>query len=172
LIWIGCILIDPAFPGDPFHLLPAVIAHFRLTPRFALFSVLSLGIPACGLGTYVFSIHALDLRANGIKAIGHVIGFQRESSRLNDGSRANGVFPMITYEDASGTAHTIRRSLAKPLSRLQSGDVVEIIYLARHPDQGVVNTWDELYFVPLILGSFTFAFLVWFRLAWSGTVRV
>jgi Protein of unknown function (DUF3592) len=172
LIWIGCILIDPAYPGDPFHLLPAVISHFRLTPRFALFSVLSLCIPACGLGTYVFSRQALDLRSNGIKAVGHVIGFERENSRLNDGSTASGVFPMIAYKDASGTAHTIRRSTAWPLSRLKTGDLVEVIYLARHPDKGIVDTWDDLYLVPLILGSFTLAFLVWFRLVLSGTIRV
>ena len=71
---------------------------------------------------------------------------------MNDGSEASGVFPMIKYNDATGTSHTIRRSLAKPMSSLKSGDVVEVIYPIRHPDKGVVNTWDEFWPVPIFLG--------------------
>jgi len=134
--------------------------------------MLSCVIPLCGGATYVLSKQALDLRSNGIKAVGHVIGTQRERSRLSDGSTASAVFPMIAYKDASGTAYTIRRSTARPLSRLKTGDAVEVIYLARHPDKGIVNAWDELYLVPLFFGSMTLAFLVWFRLVLSGTIWV
>jgi Protein of unknown function (DUF3592) len=172
LSWISFILVlkDPAY-GDPFQILPAVISHFRLNPvRFPLFFMLSVIIPSCGGATYFLFNDAQDLRSYGIKAAGHVIGSQRESSRLSDGSSASGVFPMIAYEDASGTAYTIRRSLARPLSRLQTGEIVEVIYPARHPGKGVVNVWDELYLVPLFFGSMTLAFLVLFLLVMSGSI--
>ena len=171
LIWMSVVLIseEPAF-GDPFGLIPTVISHFRLHPfRFPLIFILSVVIPLCGLATYVLSKQALNLRSNGINAVGHVIGSQRESSRLSDDSSASGVFPMIEYQDASGTAYTIRGSTAVPLSRLKTGDVVEVIYLARNPDKGVLNTWSELWLGPLIFGLFTLAFLVALGLVLSGS---
>jgi ribosomal 50S subunit-recycling heat shock protein len=173
LMWISGILIsgDPGLV-DPFHLLPAVISHFRLNPfRFPALFILSFAIPACGLGTYLTYMRAHDLRSNGIKAVGHVIGLEKNSSTLSDGSTASGVFPMITFEDAAGAPQTIRRSLAKPLSRLKPGDTVEVIYLAHQPNKGVVNTWDELWPPPLFFGFMMLAFLVAFRLVLSGTIR-
>jgi len=172
LMWISGILISgDSKMDDPFHLLPAVISHFRLNPfRFPALFVLSFAIPTCGLGAYFTYMHAHDLRSNGIKAVGHVIGSQRESSSLSDGSTASGVFPMITFKDASGEPHTIRRSLAKPLSRLKPGDVVEVIYPAHQPNKGVVNTWDEFWPPPLFFGLMMLAFLVAFRLVLSGSI--
>jgi len=138
---------------DPFHLLPAVISHFRLNPfRFPALFVLSIAIPVCGLGTYLTLKTAIGLHSEGIRASGHVVGSQTVSASLNDGSKGSGVFPMITFNDASGVQHTIRRSLAKPLSRLKPGDEVEIIYPASNPDKGVVNTWDEFWPPPLFFG--------------------
>jgi len=173
LMWIsGILLSGDSKMDDPFHLLPAVISHFRLNPfRFPALFVLSFAVPVCGLGTYLTYMHAHDLRSNGIKAVGHVIGLEKDSSTLSDGSTASGVFPMITFKDASGTPHTIRRSLAKPLSRLKTGDMVEVIYLARHPDQGVVNTWDEFWPPTLFFGFMMLAFLVAFCFVLSGTLR-
>jgi len=174
LIWISCILLlqDPAY-GDPFHVLPAVISHFRLNPfRFPVLFVLSAAILTCGPATYVLSKHALDLRSNGIKAVGHVIGFTQERLGVSPGVlRVGGVFPMIAYKDASHTAYTIRGSLATPLSRLKTGDAVEVIYLAGHPNKGIPYTWHELYLAPLFFGSMLLAFLVLFRLVLSGTIR-
>lgn len=166
LVWISCILIskDSAL-DDPLHLLPAVISRFRLSPfrfpmLFLLSTVLLTGVPA----TYGITKHALDLRSNGITAVGHVIGFKWESSRLNDGSTASGEFPMIAYRDRSGTKYTIRSSTFKWLSGLKTGDVVEVIYPAHHPGKGILNTWVELWLAPLLLGLMMLAFLVLFRL--------
>jgi len=150
---------------DPFHLLPRLIAHFHLSPvRFPILFILSLVIPVCGIGTYWTYQSATNLRANGNKTVGHVIGSEWNSSTMSDGSKATGLFPMIAFEDASGKSHTIRRSLAKPLSRLQAGDEVEVIYLTGQPDQGVVNTWDEFWPPPLFFGLMFIAFVIAFRL--------
>ena len=170
LMWIAGILIsnDPTL-DDPFHLLPAFIAHFHLNPvRFPVLFILFFAIPACFGGTYWTYQMAADLRANGIKVIGHVTGTKRVYSRSNDGTLGSGVFPMVDFEDKSGITHTIRRTLAKPLSRLAAGDEVEVIYLAKKPDQGRVNTWDEFWPYPIFLGFCSIAFLVLFILVVYG----
>lgn len=123
LMWIGGILIsnDPKM-DDPFHLLPKVISHFHLNRvRFPVLLILFFAIPSCVVGTYWTYNIAADLRSNGIKAIGHVTDIDRAYSKLNDGTTGSGSFPMIEFEDASGMLHTIRRSLARPLSRLKGG---------------------------------------------------
>ena len=171
-LWIAVIVGSGSSTfDDPFHLLPKLIAHFHLNPiRFPILFILSLAIPVCGFGTYWTYQSAADLRANGIKTVGHVIGSEWDSSTMNDGSKATGLFPMITFEDASGASHTIRRSLAKPLSRLQAGEEVEVIYPTGQPDQGVVNTWDEFWPAPLFFGLMFFAFILLFRLTLIGSM--
>lgn len=172
LMWIAVIVgSGGSIFDDPFHLLPKLIDHFRLNPvRFPIIFILSLVIPSCGFGTYFLTKQAIDLRSNGIIAPGYVAGYHESKSKMNDGSEASGVFPMIKYSDATGTSHTIRRSLAKPMSRLKSGDVVEVIYPIRHPDKGVVNTWDEFWPVPIFFGFLTVAFLMCFVLVLKGVM--
>jgi hypothetical protein len=77
---------------------------------------------------------------------------------------------MISYEDVSGTAYTIRSSTVTWLSRLKTGDVVEVIYPPRRPGEGILNTWGELYPPPLFFGFMTLAFLVLFGLVLNGTI--
>jgi hypothetical protein len=165
LLWLSVILVsgDSRF-DDPFHVLPKVASRLRLNPvRFPLFFLLSLAIPGCGLSAYVLTREAIALRSSGVTAVGRVIGSARGGTRLNSGGPANGYFPTIQYRDASGAQHTIQRALTWPLSRLATGDLVEVIYPARRPDHGIVNTWDELYLVPVFFGVMTVAFLVVLR---------
>jgi len=173
LLWISGILISgDSTLDDPFHLLPALISHLRLNPvRFPVLFLLSVVIPVCGIVTYVFSKRALDLRFNGIKAVGRVIGYQ---TKEDSDDRTSVDFPEIAYEDVSGTAHTILgSSTSGPLaSPLKTGDVVEVIYLARHPNEGMVNTWDELYLYPLFFGSMGLACLVLLGLVLSGSIAL
>jgi hypothetical protein len=171
-LWTSVIVIsgDSTF-DDPFHLLPKLIARFHLSPvRFPILFILSSAIPACGIGTYWTYRSATNLRTNGIKTVGHVVGSEWNSSTMNDHSKATGLFPMITFEDASGASHTIRRSLAKPLSRLQAGEEVEVIYPTGQPDLGVVNTWDEFWPPTLFFGLLFIAFIILFCLTLNGSV--
>lgn len=174
LIWISGILIsgDPRL-DDPFHLLPLLIANLQLNPyRFPVYFLLSIVIPVCGIGTYVLTSSVLDLRANGIKTVGEVLRIERIISKTNNGSTASGLFPLVTYKDVSGNSHTIKRSLAKPLTRLKPGDLVSVIYPAEHPDQGVVNTWDEFWPPPIFFGFVTIAFLWLFYLLLTGKIQL
>jgi len=172
LLWIiGILVTGDSKLADPFHLLPTLISHFRLDPvRFPVIFILSLAIPVCAIGTYVHFKDAIELRSKGIKGVGRVIGSQLESSRLDDGSTASGEHLIIEYGDSSGAAYTARRSLVAWLSRLKVGDVVEVIYPARHPERGVVNTWDEVYPPAIFFGFMTLAFLVVFGLVLSGSI--
>jgi hypothetical protein len=170
--WVSAILVsgDSSF-YDPLRLLPAAIARFRLDPvRFPVFFVLSLVIPACGIGTFATSRGARDLRANGIRAGGHVVGFERVTSQLQDRSTARGVHPLVTYVDTAGTEHTIRGSLASPLSRLKAGDAVEVVYHASRPDEAVLNRWYELYPVPIFFGAMFLAFIAMYGLLLGGFI--
>ncbi len=170
MMWMGGILIsnDPKL-DDPLHLLPNVIAHLHLNPvRYIILFVLFFAIPACVIGTYWTSQRAIDMLTNGIKAMGYVTGTERVYSKSNDGTTGSGVFPMITFKDASGTEHNIHGSTAKPLSRLKTGDKVEVIYLANSPNRGVVNTWYEFWIPPLFFGFMVGAMLVLLVLVLSG----
>ena len=172
LIWISVILIssDPSF-GDPFRFLPSAINHFRLNPtRFPILFLLSVVIPCCGIATYMLSKNMIDLRTNGIKVEGYVTDFRSKGSMLTSGLRVSGQFPMIKYKDLSGQEHTIRGALVRTLSTLEPGDKVEIIYLALHPDRGLLNRWYEIYIAPIFFGSMMFAFLVLLRLVLQGTI--
>lgn len=174
LLWVSAILIsgDSAL-GDPLHLLPTIISRFRLNPvRFPIIFMLSVVIPVCGIGTYVTSRHALDMRSNGIKAVGHVIGFQEKKvKRFRSMKTRTAHYSEIAFEDVSGTAHTILGGEKDVLlSPPKIGDVVEVIYLASHPDQGRVNTWGNLYLYPLFLGPVTLASLVLLGLVLNGTI--
>lgn len=174
MMWMGGILIsgDPKL-DDPFHLLPIVIAHLHLHPvRYIVLFVLFFAIPSCVVGTYLTSQRAIDMLTNGIKAVGYVTGTERVYSKSNDGTTGSGVFPMITFKDASGTEHYIRGSTAKPFSRLKTGDKVEVIYLANSPNRGVVNTWYEFWIAPMFFGFMVGAMLVLLVLILSGNKSI
>lgn len=161
VFWMAAILVagDPGF-GDPLHLLSRLTATLRLNPvRFPQLFVLSLAIPACAVGAASLFRSAAELRRTGIRVTGHVTDFRAGFSRLQDGRKVRGMFPMVTYVDVSGATHTIRRSAAWPLTRLKTDDAVEVIYLARKPAEGVVNSWDELYLVPVFFSLMMVAFL-------------
>lgn len=85
---------------------------------------------------YVTSRRAIDLHVAGLRTMGRVVGLQWTSTRTNDRTLALGDFAMIAYRDTSGEEHIIRRTLAKPVSRLVTGDEVEVLFPARHPARG------------------------------------
>jgi len=170
LMWIAGILISgDSSMDDPLRLLPALIAHFHLNPvRFPMLFILSIVIPVSVLGTYMTSHRAIDMLHNGIRTIGYVTGAERVYSESNDGTIGSGVFPMITFKDASGTSYNIHGSTTKPLSRLKTGDQVDVIYLANDPKNGVVNTWSEFWIPPLFFGFVMVALLFLLFLVLSG----
>ncbi len=170
LLWMCGVLIskDPAL-ADPFGLLPAVIAHFRLNPlRFPLLFMLSVGSIAGAPLTYMYSKPALDLQFNGITAIGHVTGSRTTRSSSNRSVTA----PEIAFKDASGMAYEILGSASggSLSSPLEIDTVVEVIYLASNPGKGRLNVWSELWLAPLLGGSMTLGFFVALCLVLSGRV--
>ena len=171
VFWMVAILMsgDPSL-GDPFGILPRLVDHLHLDPvRDPQLFMLSLVIVGCAVGATSLRRSAARLRTSGLTAVGRVIEFQGSYSRLSDGQLARGWFPVIAYEDATGVTHTIRRAAAWPLTRLRIDDTVEIIYDAGRPEQGIVNTWDELYLAPLFFGAMMLGFLVIFAGVLGGS---
>jgi len=156
-VWIGAVLMEPSF-DDPAHILSSIIVRFHLSPRrLPVFFILGCVIISTGPAAYINLKNSLSLRNDGVKITGHVIGTQWTGGRSRQGDLFKSAeFATISYKDLSGTTYTIRRSLAKPLSRLEEGDVVEVVYPPGHPEMAVVNTWDELY---LLSAFFAFIFL-------------
>ncbi|MFI5163167.1 MAG: DUF3592 domain-containing protein [Sphingobacteriales bacterium] len=172
-VWIGAVLMEPSF-DDPAHILSSIIARYHLSPRrLPVFFTLGCVIISTGPAAYINSKNALSLRDDGIKVTGHVIGTRWAGGRSQQGDPLKSAeFATISYRDLSGRTYTIRRSLAKPLSRLQEGDAVEVVYPPGHPEMAVVNTWDELYLLPAF---FLFMFLAFSAVAFfllRGNVRL
>jgi hypothetical protein len=160
LFWMVAIMMsgDRGF-GDPLGLIPRLVDHAQLNPvRFPQLFILALVVSGCAIAANSLYRDAVELRTQGIHVVGHVTDFGSRGSRLASGVSANGWFPMIEYEDTSGSTRTIRRSLAWPLTRLHTGDAVGVIYLARRPEKGIVDCWDELYLPAVVFGLFMLAF--------------
>lgn len=104
----------------------------------------------CGGATAVLSKSVIELKLHGVKSAGHVIA---------SGSRS----VKVEYQDASGKAY---KTSGAPLmfGDFQHGDVVEVLYLTGHPEEGRLNTWEELYMMPVVFGLFFLAFFSLFRL--------
>lgn len=154
LMWISVILIsDDTSLGDPFHILTKIITIFQLDPsRFPLFLILSIVIPACTGAAYITLKNSINIRSNGIKVPGHVIGFQiDETERKGNVTVVGGKYSLVAYRDLSDIEYIIKSSLTNVLSRLKIGDTVEVIYLKHSPEIGIINVWYELWPPPFFL---------------------
>jgi len=175
LLWISGLLVDPtAGLDDPLHVLSSIIILFKLTPwRLPLFFLLFCAIFSTGLGAYVNFKSSLELRADGIRVAGRVTETKWAGKRGQNGAfYTNAAFAMISYMDLSRTTYSTRRSLAKPLSRLQKGDVVEVIYPPGNPAMGIVNTWDELFALPSFFAFMFFVFIAMLLLLLCGVIKL
>ncbi len=163
-IWICCILAegDHTF-DDPLGLLPWMISHFQLNPvRFPILFILSLAIPTCIIGTYILTKEGIDLRAHGIKVIGHV-DEQDDTFGPLEIYNKKGRIVYVTFEDKTGATISVKTSLHRPYSSLEPGEAVEIIYTVNKPQSAVLNVWSEIFLLPVIFGLFTlmFLFVLW-----------
>lgn len=172
MIWISFILVDGNHTyDDPLGLLPWMISHFHLNPvRFPLLFILSLALPGCIMATYVLTKEGIDLRAHGIKVIGHVDEQNDTFGALEIYNKKGGIV-YVTFEDKTGATISIKTSLHRPYSRLKPGDTVEVIYPVNKPHSAVVNVWHEIFLVPAFFGFFTlmmFIVLWWILKNWSS----
>ena len=159
--WIVLIISEGHSYDDPIHLLPKLISQFHLNRlHFPVMFFLLLIPMIFGMVTFSLIKDGLDLRANGVKVIGHVtVSREQTTTSLSDNRTSIGTYMWISFKDASGKEYTIRRSLARPFTHLKPGEAVEVIYPANRPDTAVVNVWDELFLAPLFIGFIVVAFL-------------
>ena len=152
-------------------LLPWMISHFQLNPvRFPILFILSLAIPSCIIGTYALAKEGIDLRAHGIKVIGHVDEQDDTFGALEIYNKKGGIV-YVTFEDKTGATIRIKTALHSPYSSLKPGEAVEIIYPVNKPQSAVLNVWSEIFLLPVIFGLFVlmFLFILWWILKnWSS----
>ncbi len=151
--------------GNP-ERVQALSRAFRLdllALRFAAYVFMPLVIVLCAGASCHLARAALDLRAAGTRRAGVVVGSRTSCTDMQDLKQACGRFPTSTYHDASGTSYTIGGSTAYPLSRLTTGDAVEIIYPAGRPRAGHQNTWVNLWLTPIFFGCFALRLVVALR---------
>jgi hypothetical protein len=171
-IWISCILAEGDHTyDDPLGLLPWMISHFQLNPvRFPILFILSLAIPTCIIGTYALAKEGIDLRAHGIKVIGHVDEQDDTFGALEIYNKKGGIV-YVTFEDKTGATISIKTALHGPYSRMKPGEAVEIIYPVNKPQSAVLNVWSEIFLLPVIFGFFVlmlFFILWWILKNWSS----
>ena len=171
-IWISLILIkgDHSF-DDPLGLLPWMISHFHLNPvRFPLIFILSLALPGSIIGTYVLTKEGLNLRAHGIRVIGHVQGRDDTFGALEYFNIKGGAV-FVTFQDKDGETIDIKTSLRRQYTLLKPGEAVEIIYPVNKPHSAKLNTWSEIFLPPAIFGFFVVLFLIVVFALIKGTIQ-
>ena len=171
-LWISGMLIAPSLKiGDPFNILSSIIYNCNLSPwRFPIYFMLPLVIFSCAVGTYALSKTIVELKMHGTKVVGYVSDEGYSSGRTSSSSVSGADYVYVTYQDTKGNEYTIKRSLAKPYTRLKVGDSVEVVYPNAKPFLGVVNTWDEIYLQPTVFAGFLIAFITLFVLLLNGTI--
>lgn len=110
----------------------------------------------CGGGMAVTLKSVIELKLNGVKSEGYV---------TFSGSR----FLKVEYKDGSGNVY---KASGAPLmfGDLESGAAVDVLYFAGHPEEGCVNTWEDLYVTPVAFELFFLASLAALRTLIKGSV--
>ena len=101
-----------------------------------------------------------ELRKYGIKTYGTIIRYERRrGTKTNDYS----IVPIVKFKTVSTDeefiieGHMDNRKLFQNICK--AGDEVEIIYDANNPNKAVINTFAELWFMPILLWIIGFSFI-------------
>ena len=62
--------------------------------------------------------------------------------------------PVFRFIDDSGQGHTVASSLYQSPPAFQVGDSVPVLYLPANPQSARINTFGQVWFIPIFLGIF------------------
>ncbi len=130
-------------------------------PAAALFIV--IGIVLVYAGFYFYN-DIQSVRKNGIKTEGVIVRYERRGNRTIS-ERENGMFvvPIVQFQTATGQVVVVEGKVdnTSVLQNLcETGEQVEIIYDPQNPEHAVINTFAELWFVPLLAWFIGVAFII------------
>jgi len=110
-----------------------------------------IGVVLVCVGLYFYN-KVEKIRENGVKTEGTIIRYeQRGTMTLN--MKDMYIVPIVKFQTAVGQEIVVEGKVDNTsiLQNLcESGDQVEIIYDPQNPNHAVINTFAELWFVPLL----------------------
>jgi len=114
---------------------------------FVLFNLFVLGMAAL---TFWFGNQSYQISKNGETTTGIVTGLAESPSE----DSCCVYSPVVEYMVA-GRTYTFESSNASDPPSYRVGQEVEVIYNRSSPSTGAINSWSELWLVPVILGLTT-----------------
>ena len=128
-----------------------------------LFNLFVLGMAAL---TFWFGSQAYQVSKNGETTTGTVTELAESSTE--DGCCVYS--PVVEYM-VDGQKYTFESSNASDPPSYRVGEQVEVIYNRSSPSKGAINSWSELWLVPVILGLTTLILAVVLNLLAINKIR-
>ncbi len=130
-----------------------------VTLAAALF--VALGMVSVYFGTYFYS-DIQSIRRRGLKTEGILLRYERRGTRTEN---MKGIFvvPIVQFKTSTGKTFIVEGKVdnADVLQNIcDRGDPIEIIYDPNNPENAVINTFAELWFVPLLFWIVGVGFIV------------
>ncbi len=107
-----------------------------------------IGLLFSGLGLWLY-LNDQDLAAKGVRASGTVI--QIVSYRDSDGETM--YRPVVEFTDTAGSRREFSSDVSSSTSEFQRGEAVDVIYDPVAPENAIIDSFMERFFLPLIFGG-------------------
>jgi hypothetical protein len=98
---------------------------------------------------YYYGRTSWDLSRDGVSVTGTVVLLKESADTENSGVTYT---PVITYA-VDGQSHTFTSNVSSDPPTYNVGDPVNIIYERDNPSRARVDSWKELWLLPVILGG-------------------
>ncbi len=101
---------------------------------------------ALGTGLYNWHFIRVARTATGIVT-------EMRTSQGHDGNDLT-YAPVFRFTDDSGQGHTVASTLYQSPPAFQVGDSVPVLYVPANPQSARINTFGQIWFIPIFLGIF------------------
>ena len=109
---------------------------------------------AIAVGGLIWGINTASFVKRAAKTSGTVIEIERGTSS----KRGSTYRPVFTFADASGATHTHRSSMGAPRNFFAPDEKVTVVYDAADPDNAKIDSYQQIWLGPLVLGGFGILF--------------
>lgn len=92
-------------------------------------------------GIVTSSVSARRSEERTATATATIVDVEAHTSRDSDGYDSTSYYPVLRFEDSDHEEHTVTQNVSS--GRYEVGDVVEVSYDPRHPDDNVIMRRDE-----------------------------
>ncbi len=153
-----------SFPPAP---RPASPKTYRIL-AYAVFGAALLLLLLAG-GLY---LSARGKLADWSQAEGRVVELVCKHSHTSRGRHSTSYHPRFEFTASDGRRYTVTNRYGSNPPDYDAGDSLPILYPANSPDKAVLNTFEDLYELPLILGGASLLMLLMSGLFYCSARRV